>query len=143
MARSLTRSAVFVDTSAIIALNSPSDQFHDSAKQYFQSQSGVRWVVMNATTHESFTRVRYDTNLEKALRVYDWLRSSNFLNISFGRLDEDRARDILERYHDQTFSFHDALCAATMIRVGLYRIFSFDSHFWSMGFQVEPGVTKY
>lgn len=97
---------------------------------------------MNATTHESYTRIRYNSDLSKALNAYDWLNSSKFQNIMFEKSDEKKAREILERYHDQTFSFHDALCAALMLRVGMYKIFSFDKHFWILGFQVVPGMTK-
>jgi predicted nucleic acid-binding protein len=31
--------------------------------------------------------------------------------------------------------------AAIMRRIGLYKVFTFDSDFWTMGFQVIPGTT--
>jgi predicted nucleic acid-binding protein len=45
----------------------------------------------------------------------------------------------LEKYSDQKISFHDALCAAVMLRIGAYRAFAFDKHFWIMGFEMLPG----
>lgn len=142
MVRSLTSSAVFIDTSAIIALRSPSDQYHTEAKGYFEKNAGVRWIVLNATTHESYTRIRYDQNYRNAISAYDWLKGRPFFNVRFESSDEEKARDILKKYNDQVLSYHDALCAAIMIRIGMYRIFSFDSHFWVFGFRVEPGITK-
>jgi len=141
MIRTLSDSAIFIDSSAVIALKNPSDQFHDSANNYFELVQGVRWVVMNSTTHETYTRIRYDDSLKLALEVYDWLKSPKFHNIPFEAKDEDQAREILEEYRDHTFSYHDALCAAVMLRIGLFRIFSFDKHFWILGFQVELGNT--
>jgi uncharacterized protein len=142
MFKTLTSSAIFIDSSAIIALMIKTDQFHDSALNYFNFAQGVRWVVMNSTTHESYTRLRYDNDLMTALSAYDWLKGSPFQSIPFEKEDEDKARELLERYSDQVFSFHDALCAALMLRIGLYRVFSYDKHFWTFGFQVEPGITK-
>ena len=138
----LTNRAIFIDSSAAIALRCPTDQFHSSASDYFKFTQGVRWVVMNATTHESYTRLRYKNDLRTALGAYDWLRESPFYKISFTMEDENKAREILEKYREHLLSYHDALCAALMLRIGLYRIFSFDKHFWVLGFQVEPGQTK-
>ena len=138
----LSSSAILIDSCAIVALKSQTDQFHDSAKNYFKFAQGVRWIVMNSTTHESYTRLRYDSDLGTALGAFDWLSDFPFYKIPFENKDEEKARDILERYGEHVVSFHDALCAALMLRIGLYRIFSFDKHFWILGFQVEPGITK-
>ena len=142
MIGTLSSSAIFIDSSAIVALKSPTDQFHDFAKNYFNFAQDVRYVVMNSTTHETYTRLRYDIDFRTALGAYDWLSDVPFYKIPFENKDEEKAREILERYNEHVFSYHDALCAALMLRIGLYRIFSFDKHFWILGFQVEPGITK-
>ena len=142
MYRQFTKRAVLVDTSAAIALQEPKDPFHIHAQDYFTTTEGVRWVVMNATTHEAFTRRRYDDSLPSGLRIYDFLTKSPFKVVAFEDVDEIEAANILRHYDDQVFSFYDALCFAVMKRIGLYRVFTFDSDFWILGFQVEPGVTK-
>jgi len=43
---------------------------------------------------------------------------------------------------DPSEQFHDALCASVMKREGIYRVFTFDKHFWSFGFEVLPGATQ-
>ena len=53
--------------------------------------------------------------------------------------DEKSALAILERFSEHAISFHDALCAAVMRRLGIYRVFTFDKDYWVMGFEVLPG----
>ncbi|MGO8813250.1 MAG: type II toxin-antitoxin system VapC family toxin [Terriglobia bacterium] len=132
---------VAVDTSAVIALHNPRDQFHDQAVQFFETAEGFVWLALNVTTHELFTRVRYDEGLPSALSRYDFMKGERFRPLSFDANDEISARNLLEKYHDQTLSFHDALCAVVMIREGIYKIFSFDRDFWIFGFEVLPGTT--
>ena len=63
-------------------------------------------------------------------------------DITFDEKDEKVAYSDLNRFHEHSLSFHDALLASVMRRLGVYRIFSFDSHFWTFGFEVLPGQTK-
>ena len=130
-----------IDTSAVIALSDSTDQFHRDADSFFCTTDFV-WVTLDVTAHETFTRVRYDAALPMALGRFDFLRSEKFRQLTFERKDERQARRLLQKYTDQTLSFHDALCAATMMREGIYRIFTFDSDFWIFGFEVMPGRTK-
>ena len=129
-----------IDTSAVIALSDTQDQFHSEAKALFKEE-GFVWFTVNVTAHESFTRVRYDRDLGAALGQFDFLRSDRFRLLAFNADDEQEARCLLEKYGDQTLSFHDALCAVVMLRIGIYKIFSFDRDFWTLGFQVVPGRT--
>jgi predicted nucleic acid-binding protein len=50
-------------------------------------------------------------------------------------------KQLLMKYKDQKLSFHDALCVSVMKREGIFRIFTFDKHFWLFGFEVFPGAT--
>jgi hypothetical protein len=52
------------------------------------------------------------------MQHYDFLRSERIALIAFIPEDETQARVILEQHSDQKLSFHDALCAAVMLRVG-------------------------
>lgn len=133
---------VAVDTSAVIALRDPDDQFHDLASEFFEtSSSGFAWFTVNVTSHELFTHTRYNEGLSSALDGYDFIRKEPFQLLDFSRDDEDAARELLAKYDDQKLSFHDALCAAIMIRKGIFKIFSFDSDYWMFGFEVLPGAT--
>lgn len=132
---------VAVDTSAVVALLDPEDQFHDLAKEFFENAEGILWLAVNVTTHELFTRVRYDEGLRPALSRYDFMRGEPFQILEFDANDETAARVMLEKYNDQKLSFHDALCAAVMVREGIFKVFSFDRDFWVFGFEVLPGPT--
>jgi uncharacterized protein len=131
-----------IDTSAVIALFDPTDRFHKDATILFDSAADLVWFTLNATTHETFTRVRYRNGLHAALMRFNFLRSDPFHLLAFNEEDEHNARDLLKKYSDQTVSFHDALCAVTMHRAGIYKVFSFDSDFWTLGFEVMPGRTR-
>ena len=130
-----------IDSSAVISLTTPTDQFHEFAKEFFEQNPGFVWFTVNTTAHETFTRIRYDSGLQDALAQFDFLRTSRFRFLQFGCQDEMNARALLAKYDDQRFSFHDALCAVVMLRSGILNIFSFDSDFSTMGFVVLPGWT--
>lgn len=133
---------IFIDTSAVIALDDANEQFHLDAKTFREVTEGVVWASLNATSHETYTLARYRYGLKKALGLYDWMTSSEFMLIRFEVEDERRAHQHLMDFEDQDLSFHDALLAAVMMRIGAYRIFAFDHHFWSFGFEVVPGRTE-
>jgi len=140
MIRSLFQDGALIDTSAAIALFNPDDQFHKDATAFFTGAQLV-WFTVNTTAHELFTRVRYDQGLFPALKHYDFLRSSQFNLITFNQNDEQEARILLERYNDQDFSFHDVLLRTVMLRNKIYKIFTFDRHFWTLQLEVIPGPT--
>ena len=133
---------VLIDSSAVIALYDESEALHTTAQQFFENQHDLTWLALNVTSHESFTRLRYDTNLKTAIAGYQFLRSNGVRPLTFTAADEDTARRLIEKYTDKKLSFHDALCAAVMLREGIFRIFTFDSDFWAFGFQVLPGNTR-
>jgi predicted nucleic acid-binding protein len=134
-----------IDTAAVIALNHPTDQFHEEAVRFFSEQNcrDYDWFSLRVTSHEAFTTTRYSEGLSPALQNYDFLRSPPFVILDFCTDDELEARSLIERHPDQTYSFHDSLCAAVMKRVGTPNVFTFDRHFWAMGlgFTVLPGLT--
>jgi predicted nucleic acid-binding protein len=102
----------------------------------------VLLCAVNVTAHESFTRIRYNARLESGLAGYSWLRSNELHTIPFADADEHAALSLVSKYSSVRLSFHDALCAAVMLRLGIYRIFSFDADFWTFGFELIPGMTK-
>jgi len=131
--------AILIDTSAILALRNPKDSNHPQAKGFFEDNSEkILWVVVNVTKHESYTHARYNLNFKKALEIYEFLSSETFFQISFKNYDEDGAKSLLIKYSNEKISFHDALCASIMLRMGIYRVFTFDWHFKVFGFEVFP-----
>lgn len=138
MIRTAFARAVLIDTSAAIALHDPQDPAHASVRRAFASTGSVTWAVLDITSHECYTKVRYSQGQQPAVEHYVFLRESGFHLLRFDESDETDALQRLRKYSDQRFSFHDALCAAVMLRIGIYRILTLDSDFVTMGFEVIP-----
>jgi predicted nucleic acid-binding protein len=130
-----------IDTSAVIALYDPAEQRHVDAKVFWEGDNGLVWATVNATSHELYTRVRYREAVPAALEHYQFLRGGSIQVLAFTEDDEKHAEEILAKYAEHSISFHDALCAAVMLRAGIYKIFTFDRDFWILGFEVLPGIT--
>ena len=138
----LYRDAALVDTSAVFALFDETDQLHDEARRFFQTNKlGLAWYAIDTTAHESYTRVRYDLSRSKAVNAYSLLRGFCIQVVRHVPDDEEHAWLLLERYAEHALSFQDALCAAVMRRIGVFKVFTFDHDFWTMGFEVIPGLT--
>jgi predicted nucleic acid-binding protein len=142
MTRTFMEEAILVDTSAAIALADRNDQFHEAAECFYGSTTGVVWASLNATAHETYTRARFALGFREALRLYDFLTGRPLMCMPFIGEDEGVARDHLVRFHEHKLSFHDALFAAVMKRIGIYRAFTFDRHFFLFGFEVLPGPVR-
>jgi len=50
--------------------------------------------------------------------------------------DEERAKEIIRRYTDKSFSYTDATSFAVMERLGLREAFGFDPHFQQYGLKL-------
>ena len=50
--------------------------------------------------------------------------------------DEARARDVLRRYDDKSFSYVDATSFSVMERLGIKQAFTFDPHFAQYGLEL-------
>jgi predicted nucleic acid-binding protein len=132
--------AVFVDTSAVVALKDKQAQHHEDAQRFWDTASGIVWASLNATAQETYTRARFRLGFRAALSLYDLLKGENVVGVSFSPADEIQARLTLARFKEHDLSFHDALLAMVMKRLGGYRVFTFDHHFYLFGFEVLPGA---
>jgi predicted nucleic acid-binding protein len=134
------RDAILIDTSAVFAILDTESPHHAVAKSFFASQVGVQWCAVDVTAHEAFTRVRQESDVRTGKSAFEILRKTPVRKLQFQEADEQRAWRMLDDYDDQDLSYHDVLCAALMLRVGLFRVFAFDHDFLLFGFQLEPGV---
>ncbi len=65
-----------------------------------------------------------------------WLETSDFGLIRVTDGDERRAREIVIRYEDKSYSLVDATSFAAMERTGLTAAFTFDRHFRRFGLPI-------
>jgi predicted nucleic acid-binding protein len=136
----LYKQVALIDTSAAVALHNAQESNHIIAKQFFDNEKALLWTSLDVTAHETFTRVRYDVSLAKAIGAFDFLRTRPIRFVSFDRQDEQKARSLLNKFSDHKISFHDALCAAVMLRLGIFKVFTFDKDFLILGFDKLPAV---
>ena len=133
---------IMLDSSAIIAKELPSESRHQLAQNFLEAtrEEPNEFYILNETSHETFTRARRLAGLSEALRIYSQLRGDGvkIKQLTFLEKDEQKALELLKKYNDKHLSFHDALCAAVMMRNNIYRIFSFDHDFRWFGFLVHP-----
>lgn len=140
MIRTVYANAALIDTSAVVALHDPEEQFHKAAKRFYSSERNIEWATLDVTSHECFTLIRYKRTFQAAMEHYSFLRNAAVKLLSFKAEDELSACTLLRKYSEHSLSFHDALCAVVMKRIGIYQVFTFDRHFAILGFQTLPGV---
>lgn len=126
---------VFVDTSAVFALVDRADQNHAAARATLDTlkERRVEPVLTNFIVAESHALLL--ARLDPAL-ARRWLTSIAWPVERVTEEDESRARTIVVRYTDKTFTYTDATSFAVMERLGLKAAFAFDPHFRQYGFQV-------
>jgi predicted nucleic acid-binding protein len=130
---------VFVDSGAWIALAADNDPHHGRAVEAWESldRIGTRLVTSLPVVMETFTFLdRYVTrDVAQA-----WRRSLD--DLAFFKLVECRPRDLVEawRYFDRPdlhkLSAVDATSFVIMEKEHLRRVFTFDHHFATVGFQI-------
>jgi len=124
---------VLVDTSATYALVDRRDANHEAAREILQSLRKRRAEprLSNFIVAETHALLLSRLGADVARR---WLLGNRWPVERVTDDDEDRARGIIARYADKTFSYTDATTFAVMERRGLRTAFAFDPHFRQYGF---------
>lgn len=123
------------DTSAIFALLCRDDNNHARAKAILQSAGKRGWQpfltnFIVAETHALlFSRIGHEA-------ARHWLAANNWPVERVTEADEKRAREIIFKYLDKTFSYTDATSLAVMERLNLNKVYTFDRHFRQFGLDV-------
>jgi len=133
--------ALFVDTSAWVAVTDSSDQFHAPAAAFYrQAFAGYdRLVTTSLVLAETYALLRRGLAAGQVLYWLDGLLGSARVEVAHtDRGLIDRARSMLARYEDQSFSLADAVSFAVMRERGIREAFAFDQHFRTAGFALVP-----
>ncbi len=129
----------FVDTSAWIALNDKTDQYHNNAilkSQQIKKQK-IELITSEYIFDESITLIRYRASHQSAVTFGDSLLNSNIVRI-IDVATEDRlmAWEMFKQYRDKELSFTDCTSFVLMKKLKLQKAFTFDRHFKLMGFEM-------
>ena len=126
---------VFVDTGALYAMLDGDDANHRDARRTLHALKKRRLdpVLTNFVVAETHALLVARLDAETARR---WLLGNVWRVERAQEDDESRARAIIARYTDKTFTFTDATSFAVMERLGLKTAFAFDAHFRQYGFRL-------
>ena len=140
MARKRIASSVLIDTSALLALANPRDQYHARAVAIARRtlESGSRFVGTVLILAEFQAHFLYLMGPARARAIvtdlmndpmYEWRDVS-------AELVAASVSAWLERFRDQRFSLADAVSFEVMSQDGLEQAFAFDRHFRKAGFEM-------
>lgn len=130
---------VFVDTSAWIALNDKSDQYHNkaAAKSSEIKRQKIELITSEHIIDESITLIRYRVSHHAAVVFGDALLNSGIVEIiNIAEENIVRAWEIFKKYEDKELSFTDCTSFAIMEKMKLHKAFTFDEHFKKVGFEI-------
>jgi predicted nucleic acid-binding protein len=133
--------AVFVDTSAFVALRNEAEAEHDRARRALSRLvgEGVTLFTSNYVFAETYTALMVRVGRAEAIEWGRRFRASEAIDLI--RLDpdvEEEAWAILERHGDKRWSYVDATSFALLERDGGGEAFAFDVHFSQRGLRVLP-----
>ncbi len=126
---------LLVDTSAVYALIDRDDTYHRKAVSLLRSlpRRGLNPLLTNFIVAESHALLLSRLGAEVAR---DWLLRQIWPVERVTPPDEARAREIIQKYIDKTFSYTDATSFAVMERLGIKEAFAFDPHFRQYGLKL-------
>ena len=126
---------ILVDTSAVFALLDRGDANHPAARRALARLKKQRLepLLTNFLIAESHALLLARLDAAIARR---WLLTNVWPIERVSEADEARARSIVARYTDQSFTYVDSTSFAVMERLGLKSAFAFDPHFRQYGFHV-------
>ncbi len=129
-----------VDTSALLALANPRDQYHNAAREAARRfvGSGGRWLGTPLVLGELHTHLLHRRGPAPARGVIAALLSDPaYAWIDVGpELVHEAVAHWLERYADQRFSLTDAVSFEVMRRERLKTAFAYDRDFETAGFEL-------
>ncbi len=136
---------IFVDTAAWLALADNTDSYHAAARATHAQleRQGSLWITTNLVLAESYNLILRRGGYSAAISFLDFIRNSGNVQLIYSSLEiELQAETILRKYHDQPFSYVDAVSFAVMQQHAIHTAFGFDNHFRIAGFQLAPGPTR-
>ncbi|OIP61021.1 MAG: DNA-binding protein [Nitrospirae bacterium CG_4_9_14_3_um_filter_53_35] len=132
---------IFVDTSAWVALADRDDAHHKKAASIYPSllTSHKGLITSNFVIAEVYILILNELGHQPALDFLEKVKTSPRIMKVYSSEDvEADAEKILKQYHDQDFSYTDAVSFVIMKRQKIEKAFSFDKHFLTAGFVNVP-----
>lgn len=118
---------IFADTSALFALFNPNDEFHNTAKGWFQ-ENRPKLVLTDYIVDELLALAisrgdkKFALTISKQVRVLAGIKKIT-------EEDFNKAWAIFDSYQDKNWSLTDCTSYVFMNRTGIKKAFAIDPHF--------------
>ena len=133
--------AVFIDTGAWFAGIVKNDQYHQKAMKRRNRllKENVRFITTNLVIHESTMLLERKVSKKEAIKFLKAIIKDPLVEIVHIDESTEMAGYMLyQKYKDQDFSIADCISFVVMKQYQISRCFTFDHHFSTMGYCVEP-----
>jgi predicted nucleic acid-binding protein len=137
----MNKTAVFIDTSAWFAIASINDHLHKPAVEHAKTlvKKSELLITSNFVIHETTMLLSRRISKDAAIKFLDAVYQDPRLEIlPVNAGTEEKALELFKRMEDQDFSVVDCTSFVLMQENQIKRAFTFDSHFKTMKFEVEP-----
>lgn len=134
--------SVLVDTSAWYPIAVPDHADHEALSTSLRSavRDGVSLVTTNLIVAESYALLLSRVGRRAALGFLHAVRQPpNRIEYSTPPREAAAIDQWLARFHDQRFSFTDAVSFVVMRELGIHDAITLDRHFATAGFNMMPG----
>ena len=133
--------AVFIDTGAWFAGIAKNDQYHDRAMKHRNRllKENTRFITTNLVIHESTMLLERKVSKKESIKFLKAVLKDPLVEIVHA--DEEielEGYTLYQKCKDQDFSIADCVSFRVMKQYQISRCFTFDHHFSTMGFDVEP-----
>ena len=132
--------AVLWDSSAVLALLDADDADHDTAARITREIANEARPSFVTNYIEVETHALLLRKLGRSLAL-EWLLSGGLPVVRVSPQEEQRAKEILERYNDKDWSLCDSISFAVIDSRNIDAAFSFDRHFLQFGGCRVLGIT--
>ena len=133
---------IFLDSSAFLALEDESDQYHIAALQFREQvlrKGRYEIITSSYILDETLTLIRFKISIKASIDFSKKIRKSEVVRkVRVSKEIEDKALDTFERYADKDFSFTDCVSFVIMWKMRIKEVFAFDQHFDQMEFIRKP-----
>lgn len=139
---SIFEKAVLLDSSAIYALTDSRDQYHQSAKDLLNNiqKSNLPIFVTNAVIIESYRLILHKlgkANAQKFLQTVVNDVKSGVLKVErMSEADEEGGKKIIFDNQGHSLTLTDTINFSVMLRMGIYKMFGFDSDCCIVGLEL-------
>jgi uncharacterized protein len=132
---------IFIDTGAWFAGIAKNDQYHLQAMKHCNRllKEKNRLITTNLVIHESTMLLERKVSKKEAVKFLIAILKDPLVEIVHA--DEDMEREgfkLYQKYIDQDFSIIDCISFVVMQKHQISRCFTFDQHFSTMDFNIEP-----